>query len=185
MLNPSKCVVYSGGAAGTEHFFGVMAEAFGMEEVHYSFEGHHILRSRGVRLLTDEELRREDIRLSDIFRIMNREYANVPALQKVFQSICLQVRNGSEVFVIGSIQADGTVKGGTGWGAEFAKLCDKPLLVFDQGRDAWFRWSNGVWIAESEARVTREHFTAGGTRFLEDNGRRAIEKLFDASFVRA
>ena len=31
---------------------------------------------------------------------------------------------------------DDTVKGGTGWGAEFAKLCNKPLFVFDQDKDA-------------------------------------------------
>ena len=35
---------------------------------------------------------------------------------------------------------DHTVKGGTGWGAEFAKLCNKPLFVFDQERDRWFAW---------------------------------------------
>ena len=27
-----------------------------------------------------------------------------------------------------------TVRGGTGWGAEFAKLCNKPLFVFDQAK---------------------------------------------------
>ena len=36
-----------------------------------------------------------------------------------------------EVYVIGEILDDKTVKGGTGWGAEFAKLCNKPLYVFD------------------------------------------------------
>ena len=33
-----------------------------------------------------------------------------------------------------------TVKGGTGWGAEFAKLCNKPLFVFDQVDDGWRCW---------------------------------------------
>ena len=43
--------------------------------------------------------------------------------------------------MIGAIQPDQTVTGGTGWGAEFAKLCNKPLFVFDQKRGGWFKWS--------------------------------------------
>ena len=33
------------------------------------------------------------------------------------------------------------MRGGTGWGAEFAKLCNKPLYVFDQEKDGWFEWT--------------------------------------------
>lgn len=75
--------------------------------------------------------------------------------------------------MVGSIQPDNTVKGGTGWGAEFAKICNKPLLVFDQEQDAWFRWSNDAWVREEEPVIQRTHFTATGTRFLEPNGRKA------------
>lgn len=39
MLNARQCVLYSGGAAGTEQFFGALAEGWGIEEVNYSFEG--------------------------------------------------------------------------------------------------------------------------------------------------
>ena len=59
----------------------------------------------------------------------------------MLQSIWHQVNNGQEIFVVGKILDDDTVKGGTGWGAEFAKLCNKPLFVFDQERDGWFRWT--------------------------------------------
>ena len=85
---------------------------------------------------------------------------------------------------MGSIQPDNTVKGGTGWGAEFAKICNKPLLVFDQEQDAWFRWSNDAWTKEAEPVITHSHFTATGTRFLEPNGRKAISELFARSFNR-
>lgn len=39
MLDPKQCVLFSGGAAGTEQFFGAQAEAWGIEEVNYSFDG--------------------------------------------------------------------------------------------------------------------------------------------------
>ena len=36
MLDPKQCVLFSGGAAGTEQFFGAQAEAWGIEEVNLS-----------------------------------------------------------------------------------------------------------------------------------------------------
>ena len=184
MLESKKCILYSGGASGAEQFFGAMAEAFGIEEVNYSFEGHQISRTRGVRVLTSEELGLKDVSLSYVSRLMNRQYTSAPIFRKVLQSICWQISSGHEVLVVGSIQLDGTVKGGTGWGAEFAKLCNKPLLVFDQEQDAWFRWNKNIWEAEANPLVTCARFTATGTRFLEDNGRKAITNLFTNSFVR-
>ena len=69
---------------------------------------------------------------------MNRRYTEGPTLRKILQTIWYQVNNGQEIYVIGHIEDDYTVRGGTGWGAEFAKLCNKPLSVFDQERDGWF-----------------------------------------------
>jgi hypothetical protein len=45
------------------------------------------------------------------------------------------------VYVVGKVLDDDTVMGGTGWGAEFAKLCNKPVHVFDQERNGWLRWT--------------------------------------------
>ena len=77
------------------------------------------------------------------------------------------------------------MRGGTGWGAEFAKLCNKPLYVFDQERDGWFHWNGDAWGAATGAaapRITHPHFTGTGTRTLNDNGRRAVDELFTRSF---
>ena len=115
---------------------------------------------------------------------MGREFTKAPLFRKVLQSICWQVSSGQEVVVVGNIQPDHTVKGGTGWGAEFAKICNKPLLVFDQDQDGWFRWINDVWTKVEEPVIEHTHFTATGTRFLEANGRKAISDLFARSFNR-
>ncbi len=184
MLNPGKCVLYSGGAAGTEQFFGALAESWGIEEVNYSFEGHQLERGRGVRVLTNEELGLKDVSLTYVSKLMNREYTRAPLFRKVLQSICWQVSSGDEVLVVGTIQPDNTVKGGTGWGAEFAKICNKPLKVFDQARGAWFIWNKEVWASIEKPIIEHTHFAATGTRFLEDNGRVAIQDLFARSFSR-
>ncbi len=184
MLDPKQCVLHSGGAAGTEEFFGKSAEEWGLEEINYSFEGHQLTRNRGVRILTNDELALKDVSLTYVSKLMSREYTRAPLFRKVLQSICWQVNGGSEIFVVGEIQDDATVKGGTGWGAEFAKICNKPLMVFDQKKERWFTWDKDAWQVVTDPCITRQHFTATGTRFLEDSGREAISGLFARSFTK-
>ena len=76
---------------------------------------------------------------------MNRRYSEGPTIRKVLQTLWYQVNAGQEIYVIGTILPDNTVRGGTGWGAEFAKLCNKPLHVFDQDKDRWFTWDDAAW----------------------------------------
>ena len=184
MLDSKQCVLFSGGAAGTEQFFGAQAEAWGIEEVNFSFEGHQIERVRGVRVLTSTELNLKDVSMTYVSRLMGRDYTQAPLFRKVLQSICWQVSSGQEVIVVGHIQPDKTVRGGTGWGAEFAKLCNKPLLVFDQEQNGWYRWCQDGWDEEKNPLITCNQFTATGTRFLESNGRKAIADLYSRSFSR-
>ena len=181
-VKPEECVLFSGAANGAESEFGAAAERRGIEEVNFTFAGHNDARQRGIRVLTHAELQAGDVSLAYVSKLMHRRYRDTPLFKKVLQSIWHQVNNGQEIYVIGKILEDDTVKGGTGWGAEFAKLCNKPLYVFDQGRDAWFRWAGEGWDAHAEPVITHPHFTGTGTRFIEPNGRDAIEGLFQRSF---
>lgn len=180
-MKGENCTLFSGGAQGAESEFGAQAEQHGIEEVNFTFEGHQIARSRGVRFLTHQELLQGDVSLSYVSKLMNRSYKRAPLLKKVLQSIWHQINCAEEVFVVGAILEDNTVKGGTGWGAEFAKLCNKPLYVFDQDKAEWFRWSSDKWES-AQAEITRPHFAGTGTRFLNDDGKKAIAELFQKSF---
>jgi hypothetical protein len=183
-VNPEHCILFSGAAAGAEAEFGVAAERCGIEEVNFSFEGHRDARRRGIRVLTHEELSRGDVSLAYVSKLMHRKYPDTPLFKKVLQSIWHQVNNGQETYIVGKILDDGTVKGGTGWGAEFAKLCNKPLCVFDQDRDGWFRWSpQEQWEPADTPVITHQHFSGSGTRLIADNGRAAIQALFARSFA--
>jgi hypothetical protein len=184
-MNADDCILFSGGAAGAEAAFGACAERHGVEEVNFTFDGHKIARHRGVRVLNHEELQTGDVSLEYVSRLMNRRYADAPTIRRVLQTLWYQVNNGQEIYVIGHIVEDGTVRGGTGWGAEFAKLCNKPLHVFDQEKDRWFTWTGEQWRprpASDGPVITHPHFTGTGTRTLEENGQRAIDELFDRSF---
>ena len=181
-MKTDECVLFSGAANGAESEFGAAAERRGIDEVNFTFEGHNDARTRGIRVLTHKELQQGDVSLSYLSKLMHRRYKDTPLFKKVLQSIWHQINNGQEVYVIGKILDDQTVKGGTGWGAEFAKIQNKPLHVFDQDRDDWFQWTRDTWNGGVTPTITHTHFTGTGTRFIKDNGRAAIEALFARSF---
>lgn len=181
-MKPENCVLFSGAASGAESEFGMAAERRGIEEVNFTFAGHKDARHRGIRVLTSEELAQGDVSLAYVSKLMHRKYRDTALFKKVLQSIWHQVNNGQEIYVVGKILEDDTVKGGTGWGAEFAKICNKPLYVYDQDRGGWFAWKADHWDENPGPVITHPHFTGTGTRFLEDNARAAIEELFARSF---
>jgi hypothetical protein len=181
-MNPQDCVLFSGAANGAESAFGEAAEKLGIDEVNFTFEGHKDARTRGLRVLTHKELQQGDVSLSYLSKLMHRRYKETPLFKKVLQSIWHQINNGQEVYVVGKVLEDQTVKGGTGWGAEFAKIQTKPLYVFDQEKNGWFRWTGETWEGAVTPTISHTHFTGTGTRFIEKNGRAAIEDLFARSF---
>jgi hypothetical protein len=181
-VNPDDCILFSGAAKGAEEAFGVAAERHGIEEVNFTFEGHNDARTRGIRVLTHAELKQGDVSLSYVGRLMNRTFPDTPLFKKILQSIWHQINNGQEIYVVGHILKDATIKGGTGWGAEFAKLCNKPLFVFDQEIDRWHRWTGETWEAVSAPTITHPKISGTGTRVLNPSGTKAINELFDRSF---
>jgi hypothetical protein len=181
-MNSSDAILFSGGSIGAEACFGEFAEKHGIEEVNFSFEGHQTERTRGIRILNHEELENGDVSMTYLSKLMNRVYPKTATFRKVLQSIWYQINHGQEVFVIGKIMEDNTVKGGTGWGAEFAKICNKALYVFDQDKNSWFKWNKEQWDDCTSPTITNVHFAGTGTRKLNENGRKAIEDLFSRSF---
>jgi hypothetical protein len=182
-MTRSDYILFSGAAPGAEAEFGASAERHGIEEVNFTFDGHTEARRRGIRVLNHEELQAGDVSLGYVSKLMHRRYTDSPTLRKILQTLWYQVNNGQEIYVIGVIQDDDTVRGGTGWGAEFAKLCNKPLFVFDQEQDGWRRWTGEKWEACDVPRISHPHFTGTGTRQLHENGKLAIEALFAKSFA--
>jgi hypothetical protein len=184
-MDTRDSILFSGGAPGAEAEFGACAERHGIEEVNFTFEGHRIDRHRGVRVLNHEELQAGDVSLGYVSKLMHRRFTDSPTIRKVLQTLWYQVNGGQEIYVIGTIQDDATVRGGTGWGAEFAKLCNKPLFVFDQEKNAWFAWTGEDWEKRTSSNgpiISHPHFSGTGTRTLQPNGTRAIAELFSRSF---
>jgi len=181
MKNRDQFTFYGGGHRGTETEFGFQAERFGIREVNYSFEGRQPARDKGLTILSPEELKKGDISMEIVSKRMKRDYSEVDKIRKVFQLIFHMVNSGLQVFTVGWIQPDDTVKGGTGWAVELGKLFNRPLSVFDQDRNQWFAWKDNSWV-EDLPKIEHSTFVGTGTRNLTDAGKQAIKELFTRSF---
>lgn len=181
MVAMSEYTFYSGGLKGAEAEFGKNAEKWGINEVNFSFKGHQMERVKDVRVLTEEELKKGDISMAIVSKRMGRTYAEAEKIRRVIQSIFHIVNSVHQIFAVGWIKEDNTVKGGTGWGVELAKLFNRPLSVYDQEQNKWFTWQNGLWVEDSP-RITEKTFAGTGTRYLSGEGKKAIADLFERSF---
>ncbi len=184
-VTPADCTLLSGGANGAETAFGIAAERWGMRESNFTFEGHKQVRDRGRHLLSPRELAAGDVSLVYVSRRLSRTYANESGLiKKVLQTLWHMVSRAQQVFVVGQIQEDGTVVGGTGWSVELARMWNREVWVFDQDRTAWFRWDSVAWVPGSPT-INSAWVCGTGTRYLTPEGQAAIDALFDRSFGRA
>jgi hypothetical protein len=181
MLDKEKCILYSGGLKGAENAFGEAAEKWGIKEVNFTFSGNKIARSKNAILLSKDELKRGDISMELVSKMMNRTYYHTDKIRKVLQTIFHMVNSGHQVFVVGNIQSDNTVKGGTGWAVELAKLFNRPLSVYDQIKNSWYSWRDNSWQPDTP-RIEHETFVGTGTRNLTADGRQAIAGLFQEAF---
>ncbi len=179
----SGFTLLSGGARGAEAEFGACAEKYGVFEKHFSFAGRKPARTRGLVLLTPDELRQGDVSRAYLESRMKRKYRKTEDFNKVLQSIWHQVNPAGEVFAVGVIMPDKTVKGGTGWAVELAKHQKKPVHVYDQEHDDWFTWTSGDWRLAAPPTIRHTRFAGTGTRSITPEGKRAIRELFERTFT--
>jgi hypothetical protein len=180
MIKRTERYILHGGHKGTEAEFGKLAEEWGLPETTLSFEGHKMERAKNVEVLDDDRLAEGKVSMEFVFQTMRRRFVEGKGLRRVIYSMFHLVVRTDELFAVGWIQDDETVKGGTGWGVELAKLFNRRVHVFDQDRAAWFTWRHRQW-EPSEPRLPEGAFSATGTRNLTPAGRRAIRELFERS----
>jgi hypothetical protein len=181
-LAPGECMLFSGAHAGAETEFGAQAESFGLAERNFSFAGRDVTRRRGLVLLKPGELRQGEVSAVYISSHMKREFSDSEEFKKVLQSIWHQVNPAQEVFAIGTIQSNHTVKGGTGWAVELAKHLNKPVKVYDQDRECWYSWEESEWKPADAPVIRFPRFVGTGTRTLNESGKKAIQDLFRRTF---
>ena len=182
-LLPEDVTLLATGCAGAEEEFGACAERWGVEEVNFTFPGRQeIARTRGLVELGEDELRLGEVSAAYVKAHLHRTFPETAAFGHVLQTIWHQVSTAGELFVVGSVNADKTAHGGTGWAVELARHWGKPVHLFDQERSRWLRWDEADWIEEPPPLITRVRFAGTGTRSPSEHGRAAIRALFERSF---
>ena len=172
----------SGSAKGTEKAFGEAAERWGLGEINFTFAGREPKRSRGLEILSEEALERGSVSEAYIKAQLHRSFPKTETFQRILKMIWHQVATAGEVFAVGYIQEDGTVRGGTGWGVELARHLGKQVTVFDQSQEGWLQWADEAWQPVDAPIIRRTRFAGTGTRFPTEAALIAIEALFARSF---
>ena len=125
-------------------------------------------------MLDTKELDKGNVSMEIVSTRMGRNYSKAEKIRKVIQSIFHMVNSGYHVVAIGWIQPDDTVKGGTGWGVELAKLFNRPVSVFDQESNQWFAWKENRY-GLPKGRLLQTILSSGPGRGIS---RTPVEKRF-------
>ena len=173
---------HSGGALGSDSYWGKIGEKYGVESKHYYREGYKT--PAGNTSVSDSELKEADSHLEKANKTLNRrfptsnEYVN-NLLRRDWQ----QVKNSDAIFAVSTIANDNTVNGGTGWAVQMAIDNNKPVHVFDQDKGKWYgyNYSTKSWD-ETDTPTLTKNFAGIGTRKLNDTGKKAIEEVYKKTF---
>lgn len=163
-------VNHSGGAVGSDTYWGEVGARYGVTSNHYYHENK---TPNGNIEISQEDYLEGQSHVLDANETLHRKpekYMNLLARNWA------QVKYSDAVFAIGHL-TNGIVDGGTGWAVQMAIDARKPVYLFDQIRNQWFKNLNGTW-ATSDIPVLTPNFAGIGTRELNDAGKRAIEAVY-------
>lgn len=163
-------VNHSGGAVGSDTYWGEVGARFGVTSNHYY---HGNKTPNGNVAITEEQFQEGKAHVLQANETLNRKpekYMDLLARN------WMQVKNADAVFAIGHI-SKGIVDGGTGWAVQMAIDAGKPVYLFDQVRNQWFRNTSGTW-AVTEVPTLTSNFAGIGTRELNEQGKKAIEDVY-------
>lgn len=194
-LDLNNIVCHSGGAVGSDTEWEIIGQEFGVKTRAYSYKTPKHDSANKVEISEDDY--KEGVEeINKANKWLNRygihKYMNLLARNWA------QVKYSDEVIAIGYIVRKGEknpkgyynkgkydmVDGGTGYACQMAINNQRPVYVFDQIRDKWFRWSySSLCYMECKLpKITHQNFAGIGTREIKPNGIQAIRDVFNKTF---
>lgn len=178
-----KYINHSGGAYGSDYYWGNIGEKYGVESKHYYGEENkktpfgNTPVSKSAMEEADSHLMEANKTLGRVFPT-SKKYVN-DLLRRNWQ----QVKNSDAIFAVSTIADNNTVNGGTGWAVQMAIDNNKPVHVFDQDKGKWYEYnySTKSWD-ETDTPTLTKNFAGIGTRKLNDAGKKAIEEVYKKTF---
>lgn len=195
-LDPSRVVCHSGGAVGSDTVFEEIGAEFGVNTKAYSYKTKSHVSPNKVEI-SAEDYAEGVAEIARANRTLGRYGIN--KYMSLLARNWAQVKYSRQVFAIGFIVEAGAkgpkgykntakiavVDGGTGYAVMMAINNEREVFVFDQKRNAWFRWSyvsNAFIELRQELAITESDFAGIGTREIAANGIAAIRRLYEKTF---
>lgn len=186
---------HSGGAIGADTYWGETGGKYGVVSNHYYYgektpNGNYEISKEDYEEGRFEAAKAANFNWGYQYKTMKdnrliRNWAQVKYSDAIF-AIGHLVRPGEKMFPNQKndtrVAVNPGVQGGTGYAVAMAILHGKPVYVFDQERNKWFKNIDGKW-SESDVPVLTEDFAGIGTRNLNENGIKAIEDVYLATIT--
>lgn len=192
----SRLVCHSGGASGSDSKFSEIGKQYNVITRAYSYKTKYHDSDDKVEI-SEEDYKEGVLEIIKANKILKR--FGIQRFMNLLARNWTQVKYSDEVFAIGNIVEPGkkgargfynksefqVVDGGTGYACMCAVNNNKPLYVFDQDKDKWFRWSyTSLKFIEvtKPLKISYENFAGIGTREIKPNGIKAIEDIYKLTF---
>lgn len=177
----SDFTLHSGGANGADTEWDIQGQPYGVTAKHYYAEGQPT--PRGNIALSPRELAHADPWLKRVnAEFLHRTFpTRNDWTNNLLRRNYYQVIGVEAIFAI-SIFVNRVVVGGTAWAVYMGILMQKPVYVFDQVEEQWFRWgSNGgafhTWQLIDTPKLTTS-FAGIGTHEINAAGIKAIAEVY-------
>lgn len=188
-------VNHSGGALGADTMWGTIGERYGVVSNHYYLGDK---TPAGNTKMTQEDAKEGAIKVAQAAKanygyqygamkngLLIRDWAQVKYADAVF-AVGTMVKPGERIFPNipnDTRKAEQTaVIGGTGYAVEMAIQAGKPVYVFDQSRNRWFKHTEGKWSTMDETPTLTQNFAGIGSRNLTAAGEQAIRDVYEKTF---
>jgi hypothetical protein len=196
-LDLTNITCHSGGATGADFFFfETIGSKYGVRTNAYSYKTKYHTTTNKVEI-SDVDYEEGVKEITKANKVLRRY--GIHKFMNLLARNWAQVKYSDEVFAIGTIVDPGkkgskgfynksnlqVVDGGTGYACMCAINNSRPLYVFDQEKDKWFRWSyTSLKFIEfkEDIKINFENFAGIGTREIKPNGVKAIEDLYKNTF---
>jgi hypothetical protein len=200
-VNPADFTNHSGGALGSDTEWDVIGKNFGMVNNKHYYTG---VKGPGNAPLGNVDITDQAIAVEGASKVAQAakemwgyKYDTMKD-QRLIRNWA-QVANSDAVFAVGTLGKEGdiwkgdeksseprrllkpAVQGGTGYAVEMAIQAGKPVYVFDQIRNQWYKNINGQW-SKSEVPVLTKNFAGIGTREINEAGKQAIRNVYANTF---
>jgi len=171
-----KYTNHSGGALGSDSAWGDVGKPYGVISNHY----YQDKTPKGNVKITPEQLKEGLVKAKQAAKDLGKYWSNKPYVQGLLARNWQQVKNADAVFAVGTIKGEYT-DGGTGYAVAMAIRERKPVYVFDQTKESWFKKSNKGW-EKIDTPILTPNFAGIGTRKLSTVGKKAIESVYAKTF---